>query len=230
MIDRWKHLRKNLFRAVEPEVKLVAITQPVDEYSNLCTSETLPAFTARESHESKGTIEDDKRLNRKLLSLDPPHDTPLQAVTFVFYVKGVTKSLQAQWTRHKIGVGWTFRSTRYVPADENKFVYPTYDYIDEEEKVRKLLTLDEEMAKKAIEIFGLKRSLGATKEDSRRVMPVEFATSCFFYVNARALRHQLHLRLRKAAEWEIRRLTQMLFDICMKWTPSLFEDLTELRR
>lgn len=226
-MDKWKNLRKNLFRAIEPEIKLVAITQPVVEYKNLCTPETLPAFTARISHESKGTREDDISLNKILIKLG--HDTPFQAVQSVFYFSGVTKSLQAQWTRHKIGVGWTFRSTRYVPANQNYFVYNTYDYIDDEEKAKQLLKIDEEIAKKAIESFDKKMTLGSTKQDARKIMPVFWATSCYFYVNARALRHLFKLRLDKAAEWEIRRMAVILFDICMKVTPSLFEDFKEQR-
>lgn len=226
-MDRWRHLRKDLFRAVEPEVKLVAITQPVGEYKKLCSPETLPAFTARASHESKGIQEDDIRLNKTLIKLG--HDTPLQAVGCVFYVSGITKSLQAQWTRHKIGVGWTFRSTRYVSASENCFVYNTYDYVDDEEKVKELLKIDEEIARHSIESFDKKRDLGATKQDSRKIMPVFWATACYFYTNARALRHLFELRLEEAAEWEIRRMATMFFDVCMQYTPSLFEDLKELR-
>jgi len=226
-MDKWKHLRKDLFRSVEPEVKLVAITQPLGEYKNLCTPESLPAFTARASHESEGTKEDDIRLNKTLINLG--HDTPLQAVEYVFYVSGITKSLQAQWTRHKIGIGWTFRSTRYVPASQNYFVYNTYDYINEEEKVKELLKIDETVAKQAIELFDKKITLGSTKQDARKIMPVFWATSCYFYTNARALRHLFKLRLDKAAEWEIRRMASIFFDICMQHTPSLFEDFKELR-
>lgn len=226
-MDKWKYLRKDLFRAVEPEIKLVAISQPVGEYKDLCTPETLPAFTARASHESKGTKEDDIRLNKTLIKLG--HDTPLQSVQFVFYISGTTKSLQAQWTRHKIGVGWTFRSTRYVPANQNCFVYNTYDYINDEEKVKELLKIDTAVAKQAIGLFDKKIALGSTKQDARKIMPILWATSCYFYVNARALRHLFKLRLEKAAEWEIRRMTSILFDICVQITPSLFEDFKELR-
>jgi len=227
MIDRWRHLREGLFRAVEPSVELVAITQPVNKWKNLCTPETLPGFTARQSHESKGTMQDDIRLNKDLIRWD--HTTPFQSVEFVFNVTGTTKSLQAQWTRHKIGVGWIYRSTRYVSAGGNNFVYCTYDYIDDEETVKKLLVIDEEVAKRAVEIFEKKISLGASKEDARKIMPVFFATNCYFFANARALRHLFKLRLAKNAEWEIRRMARMMFDVCMEWTPSFFEDLKDLR-
>ena len=222
MIDKWAHLRKDLFRSVELSVKIVAVTQMCGEYCNICTPESLPGFTARVSHESKGTIEDDIILNRKLIKWG--HTTPLQFLQFVFDVRGITKSLQNQWVRHKIGVGWIFRSTRFVPADQNNFVYSTYDYLDDEVKVRELLLIDEETAKIAIQRYEEKRALGATKEDSRKIMPLFFETPCYFEVNARALRHFFSLRLKKDAEWEIRRLADLILEKCMDIAPSLFED------
>ncbi|MEK7635157.1 MAG: FAD-dependent thymidylate synthase [Patescibacteria group bacterium] len=227
MKDKWKPLRENLFRSVEPKVELVAITQPVGRYKELCTSDSLPGYVARQSHESKGTIEDDLRLDNDLVGWD--HTTPYQATEFVFDVTNTSKSLQAQWTRHKIGVGWIYRSTRYVSASGNSFVYCTYDYLDDEEKVKALLVIDEQIAKGAIEAFDKKREIGASKEDSRKVMPVAFATNCYYFTNARALRHLFKLRLDKHAEWEIRRMTKMIWDVCTEWTPSLFEDFRELR-
>jgi len=222
IFDKWSYLREGLFRNTELKVELVAMTKPVENYGKICISETLPAFTARASHESKGTIEDDKRLNKTLIELG--HTTPLQAVQFVFYVNGITKSLQNQWVRHKIGVGWTFRSTRYIPGSQNSFIYCNYDYIKSEETVIKLLAIDDMAARQAIERFDKKIELGATKQDSRKIMPVFWNTPCFFYVNARALRHLFSLRLKEAAEWEIRRLHRTILEIVKKETPSLFHD------
>ena len=220
--DKWSYLRKDLFRNTELEVKLLAMTKPIGKYQEICTSETLPAFTARASHESKGTIEDDKRLNKDLIKWG--HTTPFQAVQFVFYISGITKSLQNQWVRHKIGVGWTFRSTRYIPANQNTFVYCTYDYIKSGEDVLKLLTIDDMTARQTLKKFDEKIELGATKQDSRKIMPVFWNTPCYFYVNARALRHLFSLRLKEAAEWEIRRLHRAILEIVKTETPSLFHD------
>lgn len=228
MIDRWKDLRKDLFRSIEPLVELVAISKPVGRFVDLCITETLPGFTARVSHESRGTQTDDLRLNRDLIK--KRHHTPLESVCFTFLVSGITKSLQNQWVRHRIGVGWTYRSTRFVPASENNFVYCTYDYIDDRLKVQKLLAIDEEKAKKAIEDYEEKRRLGATKQDSRKIMPVFWNTPCYFYCNVCSLRYFFNLRLAKDAEWEIRRMAKLMFEIVIKETPSLFEDFTELAR
>jgi len=232
--DPWKNLRKdmNLFRAVEPNVKLIAITTPSDELRKLgVTSETLPAYTARHCWESdvkytedpQQNYELDKQLTKSLIQRG--HTTPLQALEYVFDVFGTSKTLQAQWTRHKIGVGWSYRSTRFVEASGNNFVYNVYNEIQDSADVKKLLLLDEDTNKRAIENYEKHRSLGATKEDSRRGMPVQFATHCAFYTNARAMRHQFGLRLAKKAEWEFRRMTGMILDICMDVTPVIYEDI-----
>ncbi len=230
--DPWKEIRKEMYRNIEPTVALIGITQTTEEMKQKgVDSETLPAYTARHCWESankysedpKKNNELDKELNQRLIQMG--HDTPLQAVNFVFDIGGITKSVQAQWTRHKIGVGWSFRSTRYVSGGGNEFVYNTYDYITEEDKVRDLLKADEEINKKAIELFEKKIELGATKQDARKVMPVAFATHCSFFANARALRHLFNLRLTQHAEWEIRRMSVMILEEVMKVTPSLFQDI-----
>ncbi len=230
--DPWKDLRLGLFRNVEPRVKLIAITQPVRELAEKgVTPETIPAYTARHCYESFDKYNDDPtnnhshdlKLTKSLILRD--HQTPLQALSYVFDVFGTTKSLQAQWTRHKIGVGWSYRSTRFVEASGNEFVYNAYDYIQDEEAVKKLLSIDESINRRAIEVYGEKRELGATKQDARKIMPVQFATHCSFFANARSLRHLFNLRLDKHAEWEIRRMSAMMLDELMLHTPEVFRDI-----
>lgn len=46
-----------------------------------------------------------------------------------------------------------------------------------------------------------------------------------WWINARALRDFFRLRLAPDAEWEIRRIALMLYDIVIELTPSLFEDI-----
>lgn len=226
MKDMWKHLRQNLFRNVEPKIELVLMSEPQGRFKKLLTTETAPAFTARASHESEGTQEDDIRLNKHLIKMR--HHTPLEAVCFTFYVYGITKSLQNQWVRHRIAVGWTYRSTRHVPADQNEFVYCTYDYIKDESKVIALLKEDEDSAKEAIARFKRKRALGATKQDSRKIMPVFWNTPCYFYCNTSSLRYLFSRRLKGDAEWEIRRMSRLIWDIGIQELPSLFEDFRDL--
>ncbi len=223
-IERWKGLRKDLFRNEEPAVKLIGMTTPTEEImSQGVTTETLPAYTARQSHESAGTHEDDLRLNKKLISWE--HLTCLEAVQFVYYVTGVSKSLAGQWTRHRIGIGWTFRSTRYVKASKNMFIYPALEYLDSEDAVKAAYRAYEREHRHAMEVYDELKDLGIRNQELRRLMPVGWSTAAYVYVNARSLRHFFELRLDKSAEWEIRRLAYLMFNDVMKIAPTLFEDL-----
>jgi thymidylate synthase (FAD) len=146
-------------------------------------------------------------------------------VQFVYYVTGVSKSLAGQWTRHRIGIGWTFRSTRYVKANKNLFIYPAMEYIESEDQVRKVYEAYDREHKHAMEVYEELQSLGVRNQELRRLMPVGWSTAAYVYVNARSLRHFFELRLEKSAEWEIRRLAYLMFNDVMAMAPSLFEDL-----
>jgi thymidylate synthase (FAD) len=225
-IERWEHLRQNLFRNEEPKIKLIGLTTPTEEMASQgVTTETLPAYTARQSHESEGTHEDDLRLNKKLISWG--HQTCLEAVQFIYYVTGVSKSLAGQWTRHRIGIGWTFRSTRYVKANKNMFIYPALEYIDSEDQVKAVYQAYDREHRHAMEVYEELQALCVRNQELRRLMPVGWSTAAYVYVNARSLRHFFELRLEKSAEWEIRRLAYLMFNHAMSITPTLFEDIMD---
>jgi thymidylate synthase (FAD) len=221
-INKWEHLRKNLYNNEEVNVELIAMTKPLNE-ADWITSESLPGFTARQSHESKGSYDDDIELNKKLISWN--HITPLESIQFVFHVTGISKSLAGQWTRHRAGIGWTFRSTRYVSAEDNKFIYPALEYIDNEEKVSKVYESYERAHMDFADTYKYLKGEGVKNQELRRLMPVGFSTAAYCYVNARALRHFFELRLSKHAEWEIRRMAYLTFNTVMNIAPSIFEDL-----
>lgn len=218
-IDKWKHLRVNLFRNEEPKVETIGATTP---FVDGVTTESLPAFTARQSHESEGTFEDDIKLNSKLILWG--HLTPLESVQMVFHVTGISKSLAGQWTRHRAGIGWTFRSTRYVDASQNSFVYPALEYIDDENVAKEIYHTYEIEHIRTINTYDHLLKLGVKNQEIRRIMPVGWSTAAYVYVNARALRHFFELRLSNHAEWEIRRLAYITFNHAMR-CPTLFEDL-----
>lgn len=230
-IDRWKHLRGNLFGNIEPHVELTAISKPTGFYDSIeqvfkMSSEVLPGYTARASHESNdmSNYESDIELNKKLLKWH--HDTPFESLTYTFLVTGISKSLGGQWTRHRAGIGWTFRSTRYIDARSNNFVYPALEYIDDEQKVFCILEEYEQHHRDTVDGFEyLVDHCVVNKQEARRIMPVGFATSCYCYTNARALREFFKLRLAPHAEWEIRRLANILMKLVYTNAPSVYEDL-----
>jgi len=241
MKDPWKHLRADLFGNVEPEVTLVGVSVPIEKSGDLLANacrvddgdgpiwvprpnwECIEATTAQAASTSYGSkVKNPQNLNRQLIQKG--HLTPLEAIQFNFHVSGVSKACGAQMSRHRIGQGHVSRSRRYT-RQQPAFVYPLLDYFTDEEIVSDILFCHSRLNREAYTRYKHALQLGAKKQDARLLIPVSSATERVWWVNARALRDFFRLRLAKDAECEIRRLANMVFDIVVDLTPSLFEDL-----
>jgi len=168
------------------------------------------------------------------------HESPIEHASFTFAIEGVSRSLLAQITRHRIA-SFSVRSQRYV--SEKKFDYVTppqiaddpealaiYDEIIEAERVaynkitkrlldRKIAALPEEEQQDKAKIAALRRSVG---EDARYVLPNACCTQMVVTMNARELKNFFRQRCCMRAQWEIRELaTQMLLQV-REVAPTLF--------
>ncbi len=234
MDDPWKELRSSCFGNVEPEIVLEAVTVPLENMSTRMekkdlweTIETIPAWSAAISYGSREKMADDlerkRSLNRKLIGLG--HMTPLESLQFNFHVSGISKACGAQMSRHRIGQGHVSSSRRFQTQGA-AFVYPLLSYITNEADAKEALRKLSDANKKAFEIYeDLRNSNKLHKEDARRAIPVASSQERIWWINARALRDFLRLRLPKDAEWEIRRIAAMLYNLVLEATPSLFEDI-----
>lgn len=248
MKDPWKHLREPLFGNTEPEVRLEAVTCPViknikpeplywldisgediDGQVDWRKIEQLPAIAAGTSYGSREKITGDpekaRKLNKKLIGLG--HHTPLESIQFNFHISGISKACGAQMSRHRIGQGHVSASRRFQ-EQKPRFVYPMLEYYTDQYAVGPIYAELEQINEKAYETYRVLRDdFCAKKEDARLVMPVSTATERSWWVNARALRDFLRLRLAPDAEWEIRRLANMILDVVKPLTPSLFEGFAQ---
>ena len=170
------------------------------------------------------------------------HESPIEHATFTFAIEGVSRSLLAQITRHRIA-SFSVRSQRYV--SERKFAYVTppqialdpeanavYEEIMEAERAaynkitgillqRKLEALPEAEREDKTRVAALRRSVG---EDARYVLPNACCTQMVMTMNARELKNFFRQRCCMRAQWEIRELaTQMLFQV-RAVAPALFAD------
>lgn len=226
--DKWGELRRglDLFGAVEPEVGLDAITTPVSsEASRPYPTEMIPAVAASVSYGSTAGIQTNPEralaLNEKLIKMG--HHTPLEAIQFNFLVTGISKSCGAQISRHRVGQGHVSSSRRFQ-SGEVGFIYPLLDYVDDEEAVKTLLLEYSKLNRMMAHEYKATFREAVKKEDARLILPVSRATQRYWFINVRALRDFLKLRLAADSEWEIRRLAWMLFDIVKPMMPSLFSD------
>lgn len=241
MLDRWKHLREKLWANNEPEVTLIALTVPgildpdgAEPYFDTFFDadgvrfypQHIEPLVAQAASVSTGVKPKDyESLTRKLIDLG--HHTPLEAIQFNFRVSGISKACGAQLSRHRIGQGHVSSSRRYQEQGA-AFVYPILNYIEDADEARKAYCFYQDAYKEAYYLYLASRKMGAKKGDARYLVPTASVTERIWWINARALRDFLKLRLHANAEAEIQRLSSIILNLVTKITPTLFSDFSEL--
>ncbi len=168
---------------------------------------------------------------------DLGHQSPLEHATFTFGIEGVSRTLLAQITRHRIA-SFSVQSQRYV--SESGFDYVIPSAIEEDQET--LAAFEESMAQagKAYDkIAGLleqkylsqltedtpsarRSAKSKANEDARFVLPGACDTKMIVTMNARSLRNFFSLRCCSRAQWEIRRLADEMLLLCRQAAPLLF--------
>ena len=168
------------------------------------------------------------------------HESPIEHASFTFGIEGVSRSLLAQLTRHRIA-SYSVQSQRYVKENRFDFVVPPeIGAIPEakeefaaamEEDARRYLRLTELLQAKHEQEFlaqGLGEKEAAKKaekkaiEDARFVLPNACATKLICTMNARELRSFFTHRCCNRAQWEIRALATEMLRLVKEAAPHLF--------
>ena len=180
---------------------------------------------------SKASIED---LKEKISAKDQSdfierlkamgHESVFEHASFTFGVEGVSRSLLAQLTRHRIA-SFSVQSQRYV-SYENGFGYVIPPRIAAlgEDAVRKY---HEQMSIMEGWYRDWQRQLGSgegANEDARFVLPNACETRILMTMNVRELYHFFSLRMCSRAQWEIREMARQMHRLCLETAPSLFRD------
>lgn len=178
----------------------------------------------------------------KFLSMlsDIGHESPIEHVSFSFAIEGVSRSLLAQITRHRIA-SFSVQSQRYVC--ENGFEYvipPEIEQVPEakelfiramEDDQRTYEQLTDALLKKHLQALlkaGVPEKQAGSQaekmsiEDARYVLPNACTTRIVMTANARSLRNFFRLRCCNRAQWEIRALAEEMYKLCYEVAPALF--------
>lgn len=161
------------------------------------------------------------------------HESPIEHVSFTFAIEGVSRSLLAQITRHRLA-SFSVRSQRYVKMGEDVVIPPEID-IDSDAKpyfdtaiatayecygqisnILKDFYIAEGMDAKSAE----KKAI----EDARFVLPNAACTSMVMTMNARELLHFFRMRTCNRAQWEIREVADKMLAECYRVAPTIFAD------
>lgn len=169
------------------------------------------------------------------------HESPLEHISFTFGIEGVSRSLLAQFTRHRIA-SYSVKSQRYV--NEGKFEFITPPEIENEPEAKKLFLeamaddvekynaisdilfkkhfasmiesgMDEKKAKTAAE----KKAI----EDARYILPNACETKMIATFNARSLLNFFNHRCCERAQWEIRDMADRMLALVKESAPTIFK-------
>ncbi len=184
---------------------------------------------------------DDEKTEKFLMRLmSMGHESPIEHVSYTFGIEGVSRSLLAQFTRHRLA-SYSVKSQRYVKEGQFEFITPPeIDKIPEakaafldamaddvkayneladilfEKHYADMLAsgMDERAAKGAAE----KKAI----EDARYVLPNACETKMIATLNARSLINFFHHRCCERAQWEIRELACRMLALVKEVAPTLF--------
>lgn len=170
------------------------------------------------------------------------HESPIEHASFTFGIEGVSRSLLAQITRHRMA-SFSVKSQRYVHEDAFQYVTPPeiaqneeakaiYDEIMAEDQ-KKYDRLTEILKEKHIKTFlsegkdeKTANRLAEKKaiEDARFVLPNACETQMIMTMNARSLINFFKLRCCNRAQWEIKDVADQMLALVLKVAPELFKN------
>ena len=171
---------------------------------------------------------------------DLGHASPIEHASFTFGIEGVSRTLLAQITRHRIA-SFSVQSQRYVRLDDFRYVIPPEIEAIPEAKAAFIDSMNEDAAryldlvKKLEEAHtarlvaeGLPEKQARAKaskqanEDARFVLPNACETKMVVTMNARSLLNFFRLRCCERAQWEIRLLADEMLRLVYPIAPHLF--------
>lgn len=187
-------------------------------------------------------LTDDKAASFVDMLSEIGHESPIEHASFTFGIEGVSRSLLAQITRHRIA-SFSVQSQRYVAEKAFEFVVPPeiaaipeaeaeyrramaedqahYERLTSILKSKhEALFLEQGMDEKAAARAAEKKAI----EDARFVLPNACTTKMVVTMNARSLMNFFRHRCCNRAQWEIRDLATQMLRLCVEAAPHLFKN------
>ncbi len=168
------------------------------------------------------------------------HESPIEHASFTFGIEGVSRSLLAQITRHRLA-SYSVQSQRYVKEGVFQFVLPPEIEGLPEAKAEFLRAMEEDALhyqrltellqdKHYQRLLAQGEEGGSAKrkaekkaiEDARFVLPNACATKMVCTMNARSLLNFFTHRCCNRAQWEIRALATEMLRLVREAAPHIF--------
>ncbi len=170
------------------------------------------------------------------------HESPIEHASFTFGIEGVSRSLLAQITRHRMA-SFSVKSQRYVREGSFEYITPPeiaaepealaiYEEIMAEDQKRydrlteilkkkhKAEFMAEGKDEKTADRMAEKKAI----EDARFVLPNSCETQMVMTMNARSLMNFFKIRCCMRAQWEIREVANQMLALVSAVAPELFKN------
>lgn len=202
-------------------VTLIAHT-PEPEKVIAMASRTCYSALDLEGLDKKTDAADNAAYIRRVLASG--HTSIAEHASFTFGLEGVSRTLLAQITRHRVA-SFSVQSQRYVSVAGAE----VFDYVlppriralgpEAEEKFVQQMKTMQRWYDEWSEALGQDSA-----EDSRFVLPGAAATRIVMTMNARELLHFFSLRMCNRAQWEVREAAWRMYELVYPLAPSVFEN------
>ncbi len=149
--------------------------------------------------------------------IESGHGSTIEHIVFTFGISGVSRTLSHQLVRHRAGVAFDQQSQRYVTFKGASTMLPS-TLAEGDPELRQRY---EDQIESSLELYGDLVAAGIPGEDARFVFPNATRTNLVMTTNLRALIHMSGLRLCTMAQWEIRRLFQLIRHEIFQVSPFL---------
>lgn len=166
------------------------------------------------------------------------HESPIEHASFTFGIEGVSRSLLAQLTRHRIA-SYSVQSQRYVREKMFEYVVPPAvaqipqakeEYLqameEDQRHYEKLTELLKQNYMAQMEAQGTPVSEKTAEkkaiEDARFVLPNSCTTKIICTFNARSLLNFFAHRCCNRAQWEIREVAVQMLQLVQQAAPHIF--------
>jgi thymidylate synthase (FAD) len=152
---------------------------------------------------------------RRLIKLG--HESPLEHAYATFRIKNCSRAMTHQLVRHRL-MAISQQSQRYVDEEKFDYIIPETipaeyidDYCSDMDAIQKM--------------YSKWRQRGLKKEDARFVLPNACTSEIVVSANFREWRHILKTRLSKKAQWEIRKVCTIIYEILKEHAGNCFDDI-----
>ena len=219
----------------------VALISHTPNPEQLVASAAKVCYSSLTPEEIIDRVEENEEQTAKYLDMlvQLGHESPIEHISFTFCVSGVSRSLLAQLTRHRIA-SYSVRSQRYVSEKNFDVVVPPQIAEDPESLAIYEQTiaacrdgyekLAARMTQRIVEREGIdpenKTAMAAASrkaaEDARFVLPNACETQMFFTMNARSLLNFFRHRCCSRAQWEIRDMAEQMLALVYPVAPHIF--------